>query len=354
MKPAKTIPPEQLERINQAVQAKAQRGRSAQSDYEFGNSLLTILLRLPGLSAPELAWRMKAEKRWAVSADAVDRHLRRLQLRDPEVRRLLVLWAARVTPVVSDCLAGEKEAFPQYQTLKKQSALGEQTPPHPNQARILLNHLFFFHPQLRSLPSAREVLHLGPAFSKELIEQIVNDAYYAYGFAPQTVPALDPAALARELARTEANLQRSSEMLEDLQREFEQQLEASLGEERASFFALLNSEKYGCLLDGIFATVRGMDALQQRGYVFPFEIGGCEIMYRNFVRFVRDNGISPIRPIGQVFRLTAVEAEQVRYEGTPFGSDHATKLVRVVSPGWQMKEPGIIIARAQVSEQKEE
>ena len=120
----------------------------------------------------------------------------------------------------------------------------------------------------------------------------------------------------------------------------------------ANFFASLNSEKYGCILDELLVVRRGVDALRKSDYELPIEINGLLIMVKKLIQFVRDSHIEPIMKINSVKEVVAADVEFCNYEGTPFISPKDKKKVRVISPGWVYRDKELQISRPKVKEEK--
>ena len=153
----------------------------------------------------------------------------------------------------------------------------------------------------------------------------------------------------RRVEQLESTLERTNTMLQDLQDEFEEQLEAGKIKELADFFAMLNSEKYGCILDELLVVRKGVDALRKSNYELPIEINGLLIMVKKLVQFVRDSHIEPMMKIDSIREVSATDIEFCNYEGSPFDSDK-TKRVKVISPGWIYKDKDLQISRPKVKE----
>ena len=141
-------------------------------------------------------------------------------------------------------------------------------------------------------------------------------------------------------------------MLQDLQEEFEEQLEASKAKELADFFARLNSEKYGCILDELLVVRKGIDELRKKNYELPIEINGLLIMVKKLIQFVRDSHIEPIMKINSTREVIASDVEFCNYEGSPFATLGDRKMVKVVSPGWIYKDKELQISRPKVKEEE--
>ena len=110
----------------------------------------------------------------------------------------------------------------------------------------------------------------------------------------------------KKLNQLEITLERTNTMLSDLQDEFEEQLEASKVKELADFFARLNSEKYGCILDELLVIRKGIDQLRKNNYELPIEINGLLIMVKKLIQFVRDSHIEPIMKINSIPKTSCI------------------------------------------------
>lgn len=155
----------------------------------------------------------------------------------------------------------------------------------------------------------------------------------------------------KKIEKLETSLDRSNAMLSELQTEFDEQLEESKFKEMIDFFALLNSEKYGYILDGLLNANAGINQLARKNYEFPLELNGVRILVKKMVQFVRDNHIEPIMKLNSVQEVNAEQISFCNYEGSPFISQNETKRVRVVSPGWIYKDKEIQISRPTVKEE---
>ena len=131
----------------------------------------------------------------------------------------------------------------------------------------------------------------------------------------------------------------------------EEQLAEAKVKELTDFFALLNSEKYGYLLDELLVVRKGVDELRKKNYQLPIEINGLLIMVKKMIQFVRDSHIEPIMKPGTVREVTAADIEFCNYEGTPFEEADETKLVKVISPGWVYKDKEVQISRPKIREE---
>ena len=153
-----------------------------------------------------------------------------------------------------------------------------------------------------------------------------------------------------KLNEMEEIVERNRMMLQDIQDEFDEQLQETKVQELTAFFAKLNSDKYGCILDSLLQVRKGVALLKRESFVLPPEISGLFILIQKMTQFVMDNHINPIMKPDSVQEMTAQEAELCDYSGSPYTSRDEKKLIKVVSPGWLYKDKDIRIARPKIQE----
>lgn len=155
------------------------------------------------------------------------------------------------------------------------------------------------------------------------------------------------------IEQLENMLNRSDMMLKDLQAEFDARIKESHQNDMIEFFSLLNSEKYGCLLDAVLSARIGVRKLRKANFQLPPELGGLFIFIERFAQFIRDSKINPIMKPGTIQDLRLDEAEFCDYEGTPFTSPDEIKRVKVLSPGWFYQNKDVQISRPRIKESDE-
>ena len=146
-------------------------------------------------------------------------------------------------------------------------------------------------------------------------------------------------------------LERANMAMEDLQTEFEERLEEEKAANLTEFFARLNSEKYGCILDELLNVHKGIRGLSKQGVELPIEISGLFILIVKLAQFVRDSHIEPIMKVNEIKKIKAEDLLSCEYDGTPFKDNNDEKSVKVLSSGWVYKgENEIQIARPKLKE----
>lgn len=133
-------------------------------------------------------------------------------------------------------------------------------------------------------------------------------------------------------------------------------IEEQLQDERINFFAALNSEKYGCILDEIINALNGRKKLRKQNIELPLEINGIFVLVDKIAKFVKNNGINPVMEPGAIKNMSVgeIEAWNAEYSGTPFANADEIKRVKVISPGWYYKDKEIQISRPKLLEYAED
>ncbi len=139
----------------------------------------------------------------------------------------------------------------------------------------------------------------------------------------------------RENEQLKSALQLQETGMQNLSDNFDAQLQ----KEMIEFYRLLNSDKYGKILDSIMKVYNGVSQLRRQNLRLPLEISDIGPLLNNFRKFGKENGINPIMKINSVHSMKAADIDKLgEYEGTPFSNADEVKTVRVISPGWRYKD----------------
>lgn len=198
------------------------------------------------------------------------------------------------------------------------------------------------------------LLRMNRDFANECLD-IILDLITVQPSAPQKlqVAALTPEAYEEEIYRLTASLNRANNLVTRLQDSYEEQMIEIRAEESIRLISMLNSEKYGYILDLLFSSQDGFRQLRKKGPV-PFEIKSVQSLTRRLMEFVEDCGIVPMLEVGEHLSVQANELDGYTYDGTPFSGPNDTKKVEVISPGWSAPEKEIVISYPRVKEIVEE
>ena len=353
---------EVLEGMHEAMQRMLKRGGKPKEDYIMENRIMGAICANYEHGPTRCADMVNDKYGYNLCADEVIQIFRNLKIANPAERKKIWQWAESVAALFVEALSGKKEAFEKLEKRRKETPAfnGKR---HESQERIAAIMIYRKNPKLDIYHDIDNLYMLGNTFSKYYFYDIVDVISEVYGF-PQShenkkkVQTAKPEkqmsyeqALKR-IGQLEDRLERTNTMLSDLQDEFAQQLEASKIKELADFFAKLNSEKYGCILDELLVVKKGVDELRKNNFELPIEINGLLIMVKKLIQFVRDSHIEPIMKINAIKDVVAADVEFCNYDGTPFAGPDEIKKVSVVSPGWIYKDKEIQISRPKVKEEE--
>ena len=118
----------------------------------------------------------------------------------------------------------------------------------------------------------------------------------------------------------------------------------------SSFFAELNDDKAGNILDNLLISKLTYQTMLEEGWQPDrYEVQNLPMSIGMLLEFMEKKGFSRVRNIGDVLEINLKEAtENLRYRGSPFLSEDDLKTVRVIVPGWE--RDGDLIIRPKVSE----
>lgn len=335
-------------------------GSRAKEEFVLTNRLFTVICGDITLAPPQIAAEMNKKYGYQMQSEDALAELRDRRMAKPTDRKELLLWAGKVADYYAAAVGGNQESFEKFEKLRKEPALkcGKK---HDEQDRMAAVMIYTRYPELALEGDVEMLQSLGKVLGKYFFYDMADVVAHIHGF-PSVWEAKKRAKAASEekkmsyeeavqkIAQLESTLDRTNVMLQDLQDEFEEQLAAAKVKELTDFFTLLNSEKYGYLLDELLVVRKGVDELRKKNYQLPIEINGLLIMVKKMIQFVRDSHIEPIMKPGTVREVTAADVEFCNYEGTPFDKAEETKTVEVISPGWVYKEKELQISRPKIRE----
>lgn len=152
-----------------------------------------------------------------------------------------------------------------------------------------------------------------------------------------------------EIYRLNTALNRANNLVTRLQESFEEQMIEMRAEEEMRMISMLNSEKYGYILDLLISAQSGFRQLRKKGPI-PFEIKSVQSLVRRLLEFVEDCDIIQMFEIGEQLSVKASELDGYSYNGQPFADSDEVKQVEVISPGWKLREKDLVISYPRVKE----
>ena len=362
-----------IDRIHRSAAQKGKKGRRVEKEILTENRMISVLCNDYGMDPAKCAKIMNASYDMELTSGKVLEMFRRRKFANPVERKAMFRWADDITDCLEKSINGNKNAFEKFKRLmgrisaefvteKNNEFFKEYRCPE----RIAVIMLYRKYPEIGKTDDEERIYSMGNILSRHFFYDISDIISDVYNFVPYTdeesrkkaeTKNKDKEKITYEQAlqridKLENILERANIMLQELQDEFDEQLEESKVTELAEFFARLNSEKYGCILDELVMVRKGVDDLRKSNYTLPVEINGLLIMVKKLIQFVMDCHINPMMRLNSVEEVTAADIEFCNYEGTPFTSPDQKKKVRVVSPGWIYKDKELQISRPKVREEQ--
>lgn len=353
---------EALEKIHEAMLRKARRGGPIREDIVMENRLFAIIFQDFDMEPRKCAEIMNQMYHYELSGYEIIEIFKNRRMANPAERREMFRWAEELAEYFAGAIAGQRESFEQYEKKRKESFL-ENKRRHRVQERLAAISIYEKYPEIDWHGDKDNLFLLGDTMARYFVYDISDVIGEVYGFSQyrdgrhsegrgRTERKYTYGQALGRIDHLENMLDRNNRMLQELQEEFEEQLAASKTKELTDFFARLNSEKYGCILDELLVVRKGVEELRRSDFELPIEINGLLIMVKKLIQFVRDSHIEPIMRIGSIREVTAADVEFCNYEGTPFQTPEEKKQVRVVSPGWIYRDKELQISRPKVKEEE--
>ena len=348
--------------ISEGLRKVAKNGAHMKEEIVTENRLFMTICDEIDLAPPQIAREMNRKYGCQMESGDALQILRGRRMAKPKDRKEILLWAETLAERFAEAVQGNQESFELFERLRKEPALtyGKKS---DEQERVAVMMIFTRYPELAAEGDLELLLGLGNVLARYFLYEMSDAVAHIHGFPTywerkkKNQPQEEEKKMSHEEALRKVNqlenaLDRTNVMLQELQEEFEEQLEAAKVKELTDFFTRLNSEKYGNLLDELLSVRKGVDELRRKNYQLPIEINGLLIMVKQMIQFVRDSHIEPIMKPGSICEVTAAEVEFCNYEGSPFEKTEDRKQVKVISSGWIYKDKELQISRPKIREER--
>jgi len=336
------------ERIHSSIMHREEQAGTLNEEILLENRIFAVLCENPSIQPSKCAIRLENEYDIPFTGNKVIRILKERALGNPNERSLLFDTANQLADLFSKVITGQKNATEHFQKMRKESATGGSR--HKSQDRIYAIILLQRFPEICE-PGDKEILYkFGNTLAKYFFYDLCDAVNAVYGENTKSSGTSSATQKEKETEMLRTELKRTNAMLSDLQNEFEEQLTESKVREITDFFAKLNSESYGCILDQLLALRIGMETLKKTE--IPLELNGIMIVIKKLWKFVKDSQIKPMWQPGSEIKVKASDVEFSDYVGSPFTSEQEEKIVRVLSPGWVYKDKDVQISRPRLEEIK--
>lgn len=347
---------EAVQEIHEAVLRKVKRGSRVQEEIVKENRIFSIICSDFDIGPIKCAELMNDKYGYDMTSDEVIQVFRNQRMSHPGERKELLQWAEETADSFAGAITGNRDFYDKFEKIRKEPSL-KNGKRHNSQERMAAIMIYGKYPEIDFFGDTDSLYTLGNTLARYFFYDMSDAISETYGFpqyrekkqrSGKPGRKLTYEQALRKIEHLENALERTNTMLQDLQEEFDEELEASKAKELADFFARLNSERYGCILDELLVVRKGVDELRKNNYELPIEINGLLIMVKRLIQFVRDSHIEPIMKIDSLREVTASDVEFCNYEGEPFASAQEKKTVKVISPGWVYKDKELQISRPKV------
>lgn len=334
------------------------------------NRIFAIFTLNPSLTCRECANKFSKKFKKNISEREIRDILEDLGITDDLTRAEILKWSQDTVVKFETALkSADPQNFHVYLNCFKDKKR-DRMRVYELRRRIFCIMLFKKHRILLSKEDSKLLEKFGNKYSKDLSFDINDILMSICGVqresATQKAVRRETEALKKALEKQEIENDTLKNDIEEHRKALEKQeiendtlkndIEEQLQDERINFFAALNSEKYGCILDEIINALNGRKKLRKQNIELPLEINGIFVLVDKIAKFVKNNGINPVMEPGAIKDMTVgeIEAWNAEYSGTPFADADEIKRVKVISPGWYYKDKEIQISRPKLLEYAED
>ena len=323
---------------------------SSYDDYILENRLIKIFCEDKMIEPRRCAELINSRYIENLGGDRIIQLLRFLNLSYQSKRAELFEWAAETVDAFVKALETHSQKdFESFIALRDKKITNRDGESFKIQIRVVCLMLYVKHPEIDKGNDTDIVEKFGNAHMKYFFFDVVDFLRNICINHRRNGREKKDSAQER-IEMLENMLNRSDMMLKDLQDEFDEKIRESHQNEMIEFFSLLNSEKYGCILDAVINMRNGVRKLRRENVQLPPEIGGLLILIERLAHFIKDNKINPILKPGSVQDMRFDEIEACDYDGSPFETTDEIKHVKVLSPGWFYCNKDVQIARPRLKE----
>lgn len=321
-------------------------------------------LRYPDKHPREAYQKMQRElKGQSITYDAYLDALRSVNMDKEEKRTYVVGLVNQGIGLLKKALDGNRAAIEQY------SEFTENLEPRDRKNRkmffvgkYMVVFLILVDPDLKSDEYEPIVRAFGARYCDRLLRNIRDRLLKEYGMSRRKKSARDVLqktekaivesteevsgfAAGNELEQLRFmnnNYKNSLELVQAMLDELNETIDETAADAKtaaiASFYATMNSEEYGNLLDSLELVERRLAAIKEQKIKLPPQVLPMTIVFKQLLRFVRDCGIMPIDTTGREFTTEVEGLANYTYIGEAYTRAGETKTVVVERPGWKFED----------------
>lgn len=327
---------------------------SSIDDFEKENMVIATYSENPEMQPRECADKCNKKYFTSFTGDDVIAIFDVMYFRKISLRKAVFNDAKKIAKLVLLALSGDAAALDQIEDSMKANHGRIIKTKSQNFERIALFIMLEMSDEIADKELYNRMLVLNKGAAKNIFYSIIDMIRLERTMSQkQKIQFNSVQEYENEIMRLETNLNRANMMIERLEADFEERLEECRVEENINFMSMLNSPKYGYILDLLQQAQNGVNTIKENKTAIPFEINSIPILIRKLLQFTADCGITSMLECGQVLKVKASDVEGYLYDGTPFKNEEDVKTIEVMSPGWIIGEKQIVISSPRVREVEE-
>lgn len=308
-------------------------------------------------------------KEYSISyGDYVD-VLRNVNLDSEERRNYVADLVGQGVTLLKKALDGDKNALDKY------AAFTEDLEPRDRKKRhriffigkYMVTFLILIDPDLKNDMYRPIVITFGARYCDRLLRNIRDRLLKEYGMSRRRRTARDVLQKTEKalLESTEAavdftagdelerlrfannNYKNSLELVQSMLDELNETIDETAADAKnaavASFYATMNSDKYGNLLDSIELVERRLAVIKEQKIKVLPQLMPLTIVFKQLLRFIKECGITPIDVTGREFTTEVEGLADYTYIGEAYSKEGEQKTVVVERPGWKFGDTVITL-----------
>ncbi len=294
--------------------------------------------------------------------------LRNVNLDNEERRNYVIDLVGQGITLLKRALDGDKNAIEKY------AAFTEDLAPRDRKnhkmffiGKYMVAFLILIDPDLKNDTYRPIVITFGARYCDRLLRNIRDRLLKEYGMSRRKRSARDVLQKTEKalLESTEAaveftaggelerlrfennNYKSSLEVVQSTLDELNETIDETAADAKnaaiTSFYATMNSDKYGNLLDSIELVERRLAVLKEQKVKVPPQLMPLTIVFKQLLRFIKECGITPIDVTGREFTTEVEGLADYTYIGEAYSKEGEQKTVVVERPGWKFGDTVITL-----------
>ena len=240
-----------IDAIHEAVKKLERLSKNSNNQkYILENRLISVMCCDYEFTPDEYSRRLNNLYGYNTNEENIIRILKNLRISNPKERKELFKSAEAIADAYSQAITGNPENFNKLLECRKNEYRSQQL------ERIAAITIYEKYPELDKYNDYKLLSCLGSVYAKKFFYNMYDSLCHVYDFPlfgygqrKKVIKEIPHAKALKRIEELEIELERTNSMFVELQDDFNNQLQESKISELTEFFAHLNSDKYGNILD---------------------------------------------------------------------------------------------------------